>query len=244
MGEASGAERESLLCEPQEPNHTVGRPEDPGTLRLKSKDWNHIAHIVTLSHCPHFHFVTLSHCHIVKSSYWNHIPHFVRVNYRRSLCQQVVYSLKFETEVPIYWFGVLVGQNPYYRCSTNDLGMCSLQEVLHLCMAWPLIVLGWEMRFTEDHVRYFVDHNTRLSHLSFLRFDTFNPSYDRNLEWAMSNLWSNTPTGQQPLKTHDQGAQRRVQKEHTGCPLSMRGPSGATSHFDLLSLVLWSNPTS
>ena len=24
-----------------------------------------------------------------------------------------------------------------------------------------LSVVGWEMRFTEDHVRYFVDHNTR-----------------------------------------------------------------------------------
>ena len=32
LGEAGGAKWESLLCQSQEPHHSVGRPQDPGTL--------------------------------------------------------------------------------------------------------------------------------------------------------------------------------------------------------------------
>ena len=58
----------------------------------------------------------------------------------------------------------------------TSLGMCTLQcsEAREGCWTWtdhPLL-LGWEMRFTEDHVRYFVDHNTRSSHLSQNHLDS------------------------------------------------------------------------
>ena len=50
----------------------------------------------------------------------------------------------------------------------STLGMCidAVEVAGHgLTTDWCLI--GWEMRFTEDHVRYFVDHNTRShAHLS------------------------------------------------------------------------------
>ena len=50
-------------------------------------------------------------------------------------------------------------QKTYYHCYQSLLAMQSTRRFLD--MVWPLIALGWEMRFTEDHVRYFVDHNTR-----------------------------------------------------------------------------------
>ena len=94
---------------------------------------------------------------------------------------------------------------------------CKLREDY---MVYPLLsIVGWEMRFTEDHVRYFVDHNTRwakqfLIILSKLCFDT-----------KFFTL------GQPRLKTQGREVPKKVLKEPTECLLSMRGPSGLPLEF-------------
>ena len=72
---------------------------------------------------------------------------------------------------------------------------------------------GWEMRFTEDHVRYFVDHNTRSGF----------PLSPILVPCNVSNFMN---TGQRPSKTRDPEVPKRVQKEPMVCLLSMRDLSG------------------
>ena len=85
--------------------------------------------------------------------------HIFRVNYRRSLYRQVVDALNIEHWMESFTFIHYDPKRPTI-IATNHCWQCR-EPRRFLDMVWPLIALGWEMRFTEDHVRYFVDHNTR-----------------------------------------------------------------------------------